>query len=150
MPTADLILKNANVITMEPDAPRAELVAVKGDRIVLVGGNDSLDSVTGPGTRVVDCEGKTVVPGFNDAHCHVFSFLRQLLSVDIGPSSVKSIEDIKAAIYKKAQKTPPGRWITAAGYNDFYLAEHRHPTRRDLDEVSPNHPVILLRSNSSI
>ena len=55
MPNADLILKNANVLTMEPDQPRAELVAVKGDRIIFVGGNDSLDSFTGPGTKVKDC-----------------------------------------------------------------------------------------------
>src|SRR3989338_2052591 len=122
-PIADLILKNARVITMDAAQPSAEMVAVKGDQILLVGGSESLESVTGPGTRVIECSGKTVVPGFNDAHCHVFSLIRQLLSVDISPSSVSSIEDIKAAIYRKAQQTAPGQWLTAFGYNDFYLAE---------------------------
>jgi len=143
MPTADLILKNANVITVDPQQPTAELVAVKGDKIIMVGGNDSLESVRGPGTRVIDCQGKTVVPGFNDAHCHIFSFLRKLLSVDLSPSSVGSISDIKAVMGRKAQNTPPDRWITGTDYNDFYLAEKRHPTRLDIDEVAPHHPVVL-------
>ena len=119
MATADLILKNANVVTLEPGLPRAELVAIKGDRILLVAGNESLESVSGAGTRVIDCAGKTIVPGFNDAHCHIFSLVRQLLSVDISPSAVKSIEDIKAAITQKTQQTPLGKWVTARGYNDF-------------------------------
>ena len=144
MTVADLILKNARVITMDAGLPAAEMVAVKGARILLAGDNKDLDSVSGANTRVIDCAGKTIVPGFNDAHCHIFSFLRQLLSLDISPSAVKSIEDIKAAIYQKIQETRRGNWIIAGGYNDFYLREKRHPTRRDLDEVSPDHPVILL------
>ncbi len=144
MPTADLILKNANVVTMEPGLPRAEIVAVKGDRILLVSGNESLETVRGANTKIIDCAGKIIVPGFNDAHCHIFSLLRQLLSLDISPSAVGSIEGIKAAISQQTQKTPLGNWIVATGYNDFYLAEQRHPTRLDIDEVSPHHPVVLL------
>ncbi len=143
MPVADLILKNASVITVDPAQPSAELVAVKSDRILFVGGNDSLESVRGPGSRVIDCRGKTLVPGFNDAHYHVFSFLRKLLSVDLSPPAVSSIEDIKAAIKKKAENTPLGEWITGTDYNDFQLIENRHPTRHEIDEAAPNHPVIL-------
>ena len=143
MPTADLILKNANVITVDPGQPTAELVAIKGDKILLVAGNESLESVRGAKTKIIDCQGKTVVPGFNDAHCHIFSFVRKLLSIDLSPPSVSSISDIKAAISQKAQNTPPGQWITGTDYNDFYLAEKRHPTRWDIDEVAPHHPVVL-------
>ncbi len=143
MPVADLILKNANVITLDPKQPRAELLAVKGDRIVLVGGDESFDSVKGAKTKVIDCQGKTVVPGFNDAHCHIFSFLRKLLSLDLSPASVRSIGDIKAIIKKKVENTPQGQWIAGADYNEFYLAEKRHPTRWDIDEVAPHHPAIL-------
>ncbi|MDO8569029.1 MAG: amidohydrolase, partial [Dehalococcoidales bacterium] len=102
-----------------------------------------LDSVTGPKTRVIDCQGKTVLPGFNDAHCHIFSAIRKLLSLDLGPSAVGSITDIKAAVRREAEHTPPGRWISGVGFNEFYLAEKRFPTRRDIDEVAPNHPVVL-------
>jgi len=142
MPKADLILK-ANVITMDPGRPRAELVAVRGDRVLLAAGDEELGSLKGPDTRVIDCRGKTVVPGLNDAHCHVFSFIRKLLSLDLSPSRVGSIGDIKAAVRRRAENTPRGRWITGSGYNEFYLAEKRHPTRWDIDEVAPHHPVVL-------
>ena len=143
MPAADLILKNANVITVDPEKPGAELVAIKGDKILLVGSNERLEEVRGARTKIIDCQEKTVVPGFNDAHCHIFSFIRKLLSVDLSPSSVSSIDDIKATIGRKAQNTPKGQWIAGTDYNEFYLTEKRHPTRRDIDEVAPGHPVVL-------
>ena len=143
MPAADIILKNASVITMEPGQPVAELVAIKGDKIRLVAGSGELEQVRGAKTRVIDCRGRTVVPGFNDAHCHIFSFIRKLLSLDLSPSSVSSIKDMKALIRRQVQNIPPGEWITGTDYNEFYLAEKRHPDRRDLDEVAPHHPVVL-------
>ena len=143
MPNADLVLKNANVITMDHSQPKAELVAVKGDKIWLVAGNEELEQVKVATTKVIDCEGRTVIPGFNDAHCHVFSFIRKLLSLDLSPSSIGSISDIKAAIHHQVQNTPRGDWLIGTDYNDFYLAEKRHPTRWDIDEVAPHHPVVL-------
>ena len=143
MPVADIILKNANVITVDTGQPTAEMVAIQGDKILLVADNESLESVRGARSKVIDCQGKTLVPGFNDAHCHIFSFIRKLISIDLSPSSVSSIEDIKAAIRQKAENTPRGQWITCTDYNDFFLAEKRHPTRWDIDEVAPNHPVVL-------
>ena len=143
MPAADLILKNANVITVDSRQPTAELVAIKSDKILLVAGNEELKSVTGAKTKIIDCQGKTVVPGFNDAHCHVHSFIRKLLSIDLGPASVSSISDIKAAIRYRALSAPLGQWLSGTGYNEFYLADKRHPTRWDIDEVAPHHPVVL-------
>jgi predicted amidohydrolase YtcJ len=143
MPAADIILKNARVITMDARQPTAELVAITGDRISLVAGHDELASVTGAATRVIDCQGRTVVPGFNDAHCHLFSFIRKLLSLDLSPSSVSSIADIKAAIRGRVKETPPGKWLSGTDYNEFYLAEKRCPTRWEIDEVAPDHPVVL-------
>ncbi len=143
MSAADIILKNASVITMDARQPAAELVAVTGDKISLVAGNDEVESVTGADTRVIDCQGKTVMPGFNDAHCHLFSFIRKLLGFDLSPSSVSSIADIKEAIRCRVQKTPPGDWLIGTDYNEFYLAEKRCPTRWEIDEVAPDHPVVL-------
>jgi predicted amidohydrolase YtcJ len=144
MPSADLILHNANVITMHPDCPSAQLVAVRGDRIIAVGDNDRLGEARGDKTKVIDCGGKTVVPGFNDAHCHIFGSIRKRRTIDLSPRSVKSIADIKAAIRKRALNTPKGQWIIGGDYHEFYLAEKRHPNRRDLDEAAPDHPVALL------
>ncbi|MFC1914287.1 amidohydrolase [Chloroflexota bacterium] len=143
MPVADLILKNARVITMDSRQPAAEAVAISGDRLQVVGSNDGLESVTGTRTRIIDCEGKTLLPGFNDAHCHLFSLIRKLLSVDLSPPAISCIADIKEAIFRKAQGTPAGKWLSGTGYNEFYLAEKCCPTRRDIDEVAPNHPVVL-------
>ncbi|MFC1942168.1 amidohydrolase [Chloroflexota bacterium] len=143
MPSADIVLKNANVITMDARQPAAGLVAITGDKISLVAGNDELASVAGAKTRVIDCQGSTVVPGFNDAHCHLFSFIRKLLGIDLSPESVSSIPDIQAAIRRRADDTPLGEWLSGSGYSEFSLVEKRHPTRWDIDEVAPDHPVIL-------
>ena len=139
----DLILKNANVITMDPAHPRARFVAIAGDRIAYTGGEADLEGPIGPGTSVIDCDGRTLIPGFNDSHCHIFSFIRKQLTIDLSYPAVRSISDIKEAIRRKVSTTPPGRWINGSDYSDFYLAEKRHPTRHDLDEVSPNNPVVI-------
>jgi predicted amidohydrolase YtcJ len=142
--SADLILKNARVITMDPSSPAAELVAVRGSKILAVAGKDALGEVRGRKSKIIDCQGKTVVPGFNDAHCHLLSFVRKRHSLDLSPSSVSSMADIKEAIRRRAEGLPPGTWLTATDYNEFYLAEKRHPNRRDLDEAAPHHPVALF------
>src|SRR3972149_1059376 len=143
MPTADIVLKNTRVITMDAAGPFAQMVAVEGDSISYVGSQDELDSVVGAGTRVIDCEGGALLPGFNDAHLHLFSLARKLLSIDLSPAAVRSIADIKEKIRDKAHNTPPGIWISGTDYNEFYLAEKRCPTRVDLDEAAPDNPVVL-------
>jgi predicted amidohydrolase YtcJ len=143
MPTADIIFKNANVVTIDQNQPVAELVAVKNGKILFVGFKEQLSEFTGPSTNFIDCGGKTLIPGFNDAHCHIFSFIRKLTSIDLSPPKIKSIDNIKAVIRDKVKNTPPGQWITGTDYNDFYLAEKRHPTRWEIDEVAPDNPVIL-------
>ena len=80
---ADIIFRNANVITLDPARPRASLVATEDVTIMAVGDEADLDSLTGRRTRVIDCEGKTLVPGFNDAHFHLFSLLLNLVSIDV-------------------------------------------------------------------
>ena len=140
---ADIIFRNANVITLDPARPRASLVATEDVTIMAVGDEADLDSLTGRRTRVIDCEGKTLVPGFNDAHFHLFSLLLNLVSIDVSPQAVRSVEDIKRAVRERAAETPPGTPLHGAGYNEFYLEGRRCPTRADLDEAAPGHPVIL-------
>lgn len=140
---ADLILHNANVITLDQATPGATAVAIKGSRILRVGTEDDVESARGPKTEVIDCHGKTVLPGFNDAHCHPLALAVTLLSVDCGPSLVRSISDIEARISQQATRVPQGNWIRANGYNEFYLREKRHPNRWDLDKAAPDHPVKL-------
>ncbi|HXX59106.1 MAG TPA: amidohydrolase, partial [Dehalococcoidales bacterium] len=143
MPDAELLLTNALVITVDEKQPSAECVAVKNGLIVYVGDKSERANWQGAGTHVIDCGGQTVVPGFIDAHCHIFSFLRKLMSIDLSGPEIKSIADIQTAIARKVKYSPPGRWINATDYNEFYLAEKRHPTRWELDEVSPDNPVVV-------
>ncbi len=143
MPAADIILKNANVITMDPVKPSARTVAVTGDKITAVAGSNEAESLSGVNTRIIDCQGKTIVPGFNDAHLHLFSLVKKVLSIDLSPAAVRSIDDIKAAIRQKAENTPPGTWLSGTEFNEFHLEEKRFPTRWDIDEAAPDHPVVM-------
>ena len=68
--SADLIIHNANIITLDPKIRSAEMIAIKGNTILAVGGKDDMSRFKSSNTKVIDCDGKTVIPGFNDAHCH--------------------------------------------------------------------------------
>ncbi len=142
-PYPDLILHNAHIITLDERRPAASLVAAREGRISLVASNVEPNSIRGPNTLIIDCRGQTLIPGFIDAHCHVLAYASSLLAVDCGPAAASSIEDIKRAIRRRARETPPGQWIRAGGYDEFSLRERRHPTRYDLDQTAPNHPVRL-------
>ncbi|MBE0480946.1 MAG: amidohydrolase [Dehalococcoidia bacterium] len=141
-PDADLVLYNAKILTLDATNPFAQLVAVRDRTIVHVGPHEDIQYFQGC-RRTVDCGGKTVIPGFHDAHVHIMSHASRLVSVDCSPTSVKSIAEIQEKIRSHAQRLPSGTWIRAAGYNEFYLAERRHPTRHDLDLAAPHHPVRL-------
>jgi len=148
--TADLILYNAQVFTFDEKNRQAELVAVKDGKILAVTNKSDLNLLTAPNTRLIDCQGMTVIPGFNDAHCHPIGRAITLLHIDCSPFIVKSIMDIKKEIRHRAQVTPPGKWLRAAQYNEISLKEKRHPTRWDLDEAAPDHPVLLVHYSAGI
>jgi len=138
----DLILHNANIITMDPLYPDAGLIAVKDGRITAVAGKDALEEHKGKSTRIIDCSGKTVLPGFIDAHCHFRAFAESFLSVDLSPANhIRSIADIQHQVESWAKKQPRGTWIKGKGYHEFYLNEQRHPDRHDLDRAAPDHPI---------
>ncbi|MFT7598283.1 MAG: putative amidohydrolase YtcJ [Acidimicrobiales bacterium] len=137
----DLVIDNANFITVDDSRPRAGSLAVVGSRIVAVG--DAGEFVDAGARRLIDLEGRTVVPGFNDAHNHMGGYGATLNEVAIQPEVARSIEEIVAAIGARAEATPEGVWVIGTGYNDNKLAERRHPTRQELDAVSPDNPVLL-------
>ena len=128
---------------MSPAQPRAEAVALAGDRIVWVGSSDDAKLFVRSGTTVVDCVGGTLLPGFHDAHMHLLAYASTLASVDCGPGAVPSINELKSAIRRRASITPEGNWIRATGYDETSLSEGRHPTRWDLDDAAPSHPLRL-------
>ncbi|MBI3978700.1 MAG: amidohydrolase family protein [Chloroflexi bacterium] len=138
---ADLAVVNARVITLDPHRPRAEAVAVRGDRIQAVGTLRDLRHLIGPATEVVDAQGSVVVPSFHDAHMHLLSYARSLSRLDC--RGLQSIGALNAALAAQACRLPPGTWVRAVGYDETLLAEARHPSRRDLDDAVSDHPVRL-------
>jgi predicted amidohydrolase YtcJ len=147
----DLIVLNANVITMDAKHPAAEAFAVRAGKFASVGSSADIKPLAGPQTRVLDLDGKTVVPGFIDAHAHprpVFDEDSPWYNVEAGPDKVKTIDDLVAAIRRKAEKTPKGTPITGSGYQETKLG--RHPTRQDLDKATTDHPVVITHSSGHL
>ncbi len=129
---------------MDPALPEASLVAITGNTITAVAGNEALDSLRKPETKVVDCRGAALLPGFIDAHCHIHAYAEALASLSLSPrEGVHSIAGIQDRIRDYIHHRPPGIWVRGKGYNEFYLDEKRHPTRWDLDAAAPLHPVKL-------
>lgn len=138
----ELVLRNARAVTMDARHPRARTIFIRGGRILRVSSRDAARGAAG-GAAVIDCEGRTVLPGFHDAHCHIVALAESTLSLDAGPGCVRSIEDIVDRVREAAAGLPAGTWIRCGGYNEFYLAEGRHPLARDLDRATTAHPVKL-------
>lgn len=137
----DLILHNANIITVDPNQPRAQAVAIFGDRILHVGRNKEVLNLATSFTRIIDMGGQTITPGFIDAHSHpASSGRRHLIDIDC---SLDSIAKIKDEVAKKAKTLGKGEWIFGFKYDDTKTQEGRYISRQDLDEASPNHPVII-------
>jgi predicted amidohydrolase YtcJ len=140
----ELILFNGNVITMDPAKPTAELIAISGNQIAAVGGNSLLERLKQPKAQIVDCQRRTLLPGFIDAHCHLQAYAESLVSLNLSPRErIHAIADIQSRVRNACANRPPGAWIRGKGYNEFYLAEGRHPNRWDLDSAAPHHPVKL-------
>ena len=141
-PTADLVVTNAKVYTVDPDRPRAEAVAVIGDRIVAVGAASEIDAWRGPETRVIDAGGKLVLPGFNDSHTHFVEGAFQLDSVYLKDSA--SPEEFAQRIGERAKQHPKD-WITGGDWDDQHWNPARLPRKEDVDAVTPNTPVFVTR-----
>ena len=138
---ADTVIRSANVITMDPSQPRAEAVAIREGKIAAVGDDGEVEALIGPGTLVLNMEGKTVVPGFIDAHIHVLSSgIRHVMAVDC---ALTSVEAIQSALRKLAGNTKEGEWVEGFKFDDTKTRENRFLTRQDLDEVSTQHSIMV-------
>src|SRR6266852_3898411 len=137
----EMVLLNGNIITVDARQPRAQAVAIAGGRFLAVGSNDDVRHLSKPGTRELDIGGKTVVPGFIDAHTHPsYAGIRHLRWVDC---DLRSIVEIQNAIRERAAKTSAGDWVIGFKYDDTKTKEGRRLTREDLDAAAPSHPVFI-------
>jgi predicted amidohydrolase YtcJ len=148
---ADLVLRNAVVHTVDPKVPRAEAVAVRGNRIVAVGSNADVQPFVGSRTRVLDLAGRTVVPGFEDSHAHFLGIGFARLDVDlVGTRSYAEVLERVAAALKGRR---PGEWVRGRGWHEGKWtapapgAVRGFPTHAALSAISPDNPVVLERAD---
>ena len=138
---ADTVIRSANVITIDPAQPRATAVAMKYGRFVGVGSDSDLETLIGPDTTVWNLAGKTVLPGFIDAHIHVLSSgTRHVMAADCALPTILGIQD---ALRQRVTGAPYGQWVQGFKFDDTKTAENRFLSRNDLDAVSTNHPILV-------
>ena len=142
-PAADLIISNAKVWTGDDAQPKAEAVAVLGDRIVAVGSNSVVLLWRGPQTKLIDAHGKLLVPGFNDAHVHFTDGGRQLDNVQLNDAS--SADEFVRRIAEQAKRMPKGAWILGGDWDETKWNPPNLPTKEMIDPVTPDNPVLLSR-----
>jgi len=155
MPKADLIFTHGNVYTGVVDpasslgaGKRSEALAIRGDRILAVGTRDEIMKWKGPETKIVDLEGRFVMPGFNDAHMHLASAGLQKMNANL--TGAKTLDEFRERLLANVEKAAPGEWIVGGGWDETLWPVKVLPTRWDLDEVSGSHPVFLMRIDGHI
>jgi predicted amidohydrolase YtcJ len=141
--TADLIVVNAKVRTMDASKPSAEAVAVLDNKIIAVGSNEEIRALVGEKTQTIDAGGKLLLPGFNDSHVHFLDGGLQLSSVDL--RDAKSPAEFAERIKKFAAKLPKGRWILGGTWDHENWTPNNLPTKELIDAVTPDNPVFVQR-----
>lgn len=152
---ADRIFFGGDIVTLDARDTVAEAIAVSGGRIAAVGRRDDLMALAGPQTVLTDLGGRTLLPGFIDAHGHVALTAQKLASANLSPrpiGPVASIADLQRELREHIERRDirPGEWVVGMGYDDTDMEERRHPDRNDLDAVSREHPVVALHISAHL
>jgi predicted amidohydrolase YtcJ len=138
--SADLILYNGKIVTVDDAFSIREAIVIKDGRIAAVGGNDLRNRYMG--ARIIDLRGRTVIPGFHDTHIHLGGHSRRYIDLN----DTTSLAQLKQQVSEKAKELGPGEWITGNGWDEYHFQEERKPLREDLDAAAPNNPVVLTRA----
>src|SRR6266566_9319179 len=142
-PAATLMITNAAIYTVDKQHPKAEAVAVIGDRIVAVGSSAEIDLWRGPKTQVIDARGKLLLPGFNDAHVHFISGGQQLDNVQLNDAASK--DEFAHRIGERAKIRPKGEWILGGDWDETKWNPATIPTKELIDPLTPDTPVFVSR-----
>lgn len=148
----DAVYFNGTIITMEDDFPEAEALVVKNGKIIFVGAKNKAQTFVGKSTKQIDLKGKTLLPGFIDAHGHITSRAGMEQAIDLSPEpygTVNSIPDLQKTLRRIIQqnKLSPSALILGNGYDDAIMNEHRHPNREELDAISTTNPMIVIHAS---
>ena len=140
---ADLVITDARIYTVDENRPVAEAMAIRGGRVAFVGSERGAMALRGPGTRVVDLDGRTVIPGMIDAHAHLLNLGTSLRNVDLVGTS--SYDEVIERVVARAREVPAGTWIIGRGWDQNDWTDTRFPTHEALSRAVPDHPVYLTR-----
>jgi len=140
---ADLIVTNARIYTVDESHPLADAMAVRGGKVQFVGSTRAAMALRGASTRVIDLNGRTVIPGMVDAHGHVDNLGLALRTVDLTGTS--SYDEVIARVAARAKTMQPGQWIIGRGWDQNDWGDTRFPTHEKLTAAVPNNPVYLTR-----
>jgi predicted amidohydrolase YtcJ len=138
--SADLVLYNGKIVTVDDAFSIREAIAIKDGRIVAVGANELRNRFAA--ARSIDLKGRTVIPGFHDTHIHLGGHSRRYIDLN----DTTSLAQLKEQVSEKAKELGPGEWITGGGWDEYHFKEQRKPLRGDLDAAAPNNPVVLTRA----
>ncbi|MCK4896798.1 MAG: amidohydrolase family protein, partial [Candidatus Heimdallarchaeota archaeon] len=138
---ANLVITNANIWTFNEEKPRVGSLAVFSDTIVKIGTMDEIEILIGPGTKIIDANGNTILPGFIDAHTHMTWTGLNRIYLDF--RKTKSLEDVLDLVEKDIATKEKGEWIIGKAWDQSNWTLQRYITAADLDPISPENPVIL-------
>jgi len=144
-PKADLILQNGVIHTVDESNPHAEAVAIAGDTIIFVGTNQDVEAHRSAATRVIDVQGKTVIPGFIDSHYHFQGVGKR--EYDLNLDGCTSLDEFLSRLKNWATKKSAGEWVTGRGWMEEDWPVKQFPTRRELDAAVADLPVYLNRAD---
>ncbi|MFW6013355.1 MAG: amidohydrolase, partial [Candidatus Bipolaricaulota bacterium] len=146
----DLAIVNTQCYTMDPQQPAAEAVGIKGNLIDAVGTDREIEPSISTNTRVIDGEGKALLPGFNDAHTH-FASMGTRISEYLELGDVASRNELFGKVKEEVEKTEPGEWIAGVGWDESkWEGDKKFMTKEELDEIAPSNPLSLQRVDGHI
>jgi len=141
----DMVLVHGTVLTVDAQDSIAQAIAIRGNKIVLVGSDQAVLALVGPSTQVIDLKGKTATPGLIDSHGHFADGgLAELYHVELGDAN--SVEEIVRRVQQRVQSLKPGEWLQGDGWDEGKLREARYVYAADLDRVAPANPVWLTHT----
>lgn len=146
-----MILYGGEILTLEPARPVVEAIAIRNGRISASGPREEVLALRGPDTRVIDLNGKVLLPSLKDHHLHVLNIGFAVLnrqkkeSLFLDLSAAKSVEEVASRVAERAKSQPKGSWIFGTGWNQIRFGTQKLPTHKALSEAAPDHPVCLIR-----
>jgi len=152
MISADTVFINGKVATVDKDFSFKRAIAVRNGWIIDVGGNKEIRNYIGPDTKVIDLNGKVILPGAHDAHIHAITFTFNNTCCYLGPEVVQTLPEIRDILAREVKKFAPGEWIQGAGLSPMFVEGRNMTTSpmtcRDIDEVTPDNPVAIMHGSA--